>query len=113
MRSLSFLDGDGKVELVVGHTDKFVTAYRWQPSSSEEKSASQQSFASFSIANSYSSLNDATMPMRKETMSSSNEDAACIPPNGDSRGRFVPVYGWRLEHIVSTIHPMIISKQDR
>ncbi|XP_075240318.1 KICSTOR complex protein ITFG2-like isoform X2 [Convolutriloba macropyga] len=113
---LDDIDGDGKIELVVGHTDKFVKAYRWQTylatSQGNDQFASElgsgcvlvDSVSSNEESAFESNLNGAAAGgVNRGNSGFSQTVAGNESIIGAPRGKFVPVYGWRLEHIIGTI----------
>ena len=137
-------DDDGKVELVVGHTDKFVKAYRWEPCCVFSASGSPNTSSSSSctqcsicggVSDSSTSSSTATVSLMSANTPKVTESAmrdtccTCLHPNapptsvGDTtttttttaaaaagtnvdgeRGKFVPVYGWRLQFMVCIVN---------
>ena len=107
---------------MVGHTDKFVKAYRWEPSSPAATTSSSHPGGSTpcSICGSDSSTSTATVSLSINASQKVAETAVadcCTCFNGRTNtasgitagetGKFVAVYGWRLQFMVQ----LIISAQ--
>lgn len=98
------LDNDGKVELVIGHTDKFVRAYRWQEDEVDLESESSFSGGVSGLASGERHHSNASITgLPGSSIPPYNMASSWTSNIKRTNGHFVPVFGWRLKHMASAV----------